>query len=140
MANHDTHSSSQELHHEPLPLKVYIGVFLGLLVLTGVTVGVSYLDLGPFDLLVAMIVAVAKASLVILYFMNLKHDHDRLNAVIFACGFLFLVIFTIPTMWDYYTRGDVDPDRGRYNTELPAPTRAMPAAEAPAAPDVPAGE
>jgi len=121
MAHNESHaaSASQELHHEPLPVKVYLGVFLGLLFLTFVTVWVAGFDFGEFNMIVAMAVAVTKASLVVLYFMNLKHDHDRLNGVIFLMGLFFLIVFIGPTMWDKVTRGEVDPQRGQA-AELPA--------------------
>lgn len=132
MAAHDTHAqgSDQELHHEPLPVRVYVTVFAALLVLTFLTVWIAGFDFGDFNMVVAMAVAVTKASLVVLYFMNLKHDHDRLNAVIFLSGLFFLLLFIGPTVWDYFTRGAVDPDRGTYR-ELTAPVQ--PKAEAPAA-------
>lgn len=114
MAHNESHAATaaQELHHEPMPVKVYLGVFISLLFLTFVTVFVAGFNFGPFNMAVAMLVAVAKASLVVLYFMNLKHDHDRLNGVIFLMGLFFLVVFIGPTMWDSFTRGAVDPTRG----------------------------
>ena len=112
MANHEI-DPSQELHHEPLPVKVYVGVFAALMFLTFMTVWVAQFHFGDFNMVVAMAVAAAKASLVVLYFMNLKHDHDRLNGVIFLMGLFFLAVFIGPTMWDTFTRSAVDPDRGR---------------------------
>jgi caa(3)-type oxidase subunit IV len=128
---HNEHAAnaSQELHHEPLPVKVYIGVFLGLLFLTFVTVWIAGFNFGPFNMAVAMLVAVTKASLVVLYFMNLKHDHDRLNGVIFLMGLFFLVVFIGPTMWDAFTRDAVDPDRARAAQVLPVQQPASGAAE-----------
>jgi len=125
MAHNESHAS-QELHHEPLPVKVYVGVFVALLVLTAVTVWVAGIDFGPFNMVVAMLVAFTKASLVVLYFMNLKHDHDRMNGVIFLIGLFFLVVFIGPTMWDAFTRGSLDPDRGmtRPPVTLQAPASA----------------
>lgn len=113
MAHNESHAAnpSQELHHEPLPVKIYIGVFAGLLFLTFITVWIAGFNFGPFNMAVAMLVAVTKASLVVLYFMNLKHDHDRLNGVIFLMGLFFLVVFIAPTMWDAFTRDAVDPTR-----------------------------
>lgn len=53
---------------------VYVAVFAALLVLTGATVAVSYLDLGLWNVAVAMLIASVKASLVALFFMHLKHE------------------------------------------------------------------
>ncbi|AKU92804.1 cytochrome C oxidase subunit IV family protein [Vulgatibacter incomptus] len=110
--SNESHPHAEELHHEPLPLMIYGGVFGGLLFLTFITVFISQFHFGDWNLVVAMAVAVVKASLVVLYFMNLKHDHDRFNGVVFLTGLLFLVIFTGPTLWDKFTRHDVDPTRG----------------------------
>ena len=117
-------TGAQEVNHEPLPLKVYVGIFVALLFLTFVTVWVAQFDWGRWDVLVAMTVAVIKASLVALYFMNLKHDPDKINRIVFILGLTFLAIFLIPTMWDHFTREAVDPDRGR---PAPLPQQAAPA-------------
>lgn len=97
-----------ELDHDPHPLRVYLGVLGGLLFLTVVTVWVSFLNMG---LMPAMIVAVMKALLVLLYFMNLRFD-DRINTVIFLTGLFFLIVLIGPTIWDRETRRDLDPLRG----------------------------
>lgn len=126
MANNETHvpASNQEVNHEPMPLKVYIGVFLGLLVLTFVTVWIAQFSFGDFNMVVAMAVAVCKAMLVILYFMNLKADHDRINGVIFMVAFFFLLVFIGPSLWDKATRGSVDPVRGEVTPSQPLPSMA----------------
>ena len=111
---HETSSNPNEVSHQPLPVKVYIGTFLGLLFLTFVTVFIAQFHFGEWNLLVAMAVAITKASLVVLYFMGLKHDHDRFPAVVFLAGLFFLGIFMGPTMYDYFTRDSVDATRGQY--------------------------
>jgi len=114
MSNDSKSSNIHEVNHEPIPLKIYVGVFVGLLVLTALTVGVSYIDFRGYDLHVALAVALVKASLVVLYFMNLRYDHDRINAVIFLIGLFFLMVFIVPTFWDHATRATVDGTRGEY--------------------------
>ncbi|HWV37953.1 MAG TPA: cytochrome C oxidase subunit IV family protein [Vulgatibacter sp.] len=111
---HEHSSNPNEVNHQPLPLKVYVATFLALLFLTFVTVFIAQFHFGEWNLLVAMAVAVAKASLVVLYFMGLKHDHDRFPAVVFLTGLFFLGIFMGPTIYDYFTRDVVDPTRGEY--------------------------
>lgn len=53
---------------------IYVAVFTALLVLTGATVGASYIDLGLWNVAVALLIASVKASLVALFFMHLKHE------------------------------------------------------------------
>ncbi|MBI5576236.1 MAG: cytochrome C oxidase subunit IV family protein [Deltaproteobacteria bacterium] len=53
---------------------VYLAVFAALLVLTGATVAVSYVDLGFWNVATALLIASVKASLVALFFMHLKHE------------------------------------------------------------------
>ena len=87
-----------------VPLKVYVFVFASLLVLTGTTVGVAFLDLGAFNNVVAMGIAGLKASLVILYFMHVRYA-TRLTALVVGSGFFFLAIMIGLTLVDYATRG-----------------------------------
>jgi cytochrome c oxidase subunit IV len=89
-----------------LPIKIYAAIFGVLLLLTGVTVGVSLLNLGTIAIYVAMAVAIVKASLVVGYFMHLKFD-VRFNSFVFLSSALFLVIFFALTMLDLSSRGDV---------------------------------
>ncbi len=72
--------------------RAYLVVWMCLLVLTVITVWVSYYNYGIFNIVVAMLVATIKASLVCLYFMHLKYD-NRLNQVVFASSFVFLALF-----------------------------------------------
>lgn len=104
----DSHGSEHSFEPHILPLKVYFGVWGALLVLTFVTVAVSYFDFGEFNLLVAMAVATFKAGLVATFFMHLKYD-DKLNAAVFSSSLIFIFIFFFLTMADTRTRGMVDP-------------------------------
>ncbi|UCD62872.1 MAG: cytochrome C oxidase subunit IV family protein [Candidatus Zixiibacteriota bacterium] len=94
--------------HHILPLKVYLGVGAALIVLTAITVTVSFFNFGPYNLLVAMVVAAIKASLVALFFMHLKYD-SKLYMIIFVAAILFLAVFIIFTLFDTLLRGDVEP-------------------------------
>ena len=58
-----------------VPVKTYLLVFFGLLILTGLTTGVAFIDLGAeFNTIVALTIAVVKALLVILFFMHVKYS------------------------------------------------------------------
>ena len=97
----DTHAHEEghpDLGHV-VPVKMLVGVLLVLLVLTVVTVAVSYLDLGPFNLAVALVIAVVKASFVVLFFMHLRWDKP-FNAVLFCSTLLFLTLFIGLTLLD----------------------------------------
>jgi len=100
--------ASTHAHSHILPLRVYFLVAAALFVLTGVTVAISFVHFGVFNLLVAMLVAVVKASLVILFFMHLKYD-NKLYLTIFLTAVVFLGVFIVLTMADTMTRGDIDP-------------------------------
>jgi len=92
-----------EAHHHVMPISLYLKVFGALLVLTVLTVLVSYLDLGPAALGVAMVVACIKAAFVIGYFMHLKYD-TRFHAFVFFSTLLFVAIFFALTFFDLKTR------------------------------------
>lgn len=101
----------EEAHEHVLPLPVYFKVFGALMVLTLLTVGVSYVGLGPASLAVAMFVAIIKAGLVVGFFMHLRYD-DRLHSFVFFSTVLFVAIFFILTMADVSTRDSLQPDWG----------------------------
>ena len=84
--------------------KVYVTIFLTLMVLTAVTVGVALYDLGALNVIVALVIAVVKATLVVLYFMHVRYS-SRLTQVIVAAGVFWLLILLALTLQDYLTRG-----------------------------------
>jgi cytochrome c oxidase subunit 4 len=89
-SSHEAASESSKSH--VLPIKLYLGVYGALVVLTYVTVQVSLLDLGKPAIYVAMAVAIVKASLVLGYFMHLKFD-VRFNTFVFLSSVVFLLLF-----------------------------------------------
>lgn len=95
---HDTHSHI-------VPVKVYLLVYVALLVLLVATVGAAYLP-GHHTLLnnvIALTIAVVKAVLVMLYFMHVRYS-TRLTWLWASAGFFWLVIMFILTLGDYFTR------------------------------------
>lgn len=91
--------------HHVVPIKVYLGVFVALMVLMAATIGFAYMDLGFLNNVVALTIAIAKTLLIMLYFMHLRYS-SRLTRVFAAVGFLFLIILVTFTLSDYLTRGD----------------------------------
>ncbi len=85
-------------------LKLYFAIFAALMVLTALTVWVAFIDLGAMNTVVALAVAVTKATLVILFFMHVKYS-PRLTWLAVASGFFFLAIMFALTMADVVSRG-----------------------------------
>lgn len=92
--------------------KNYVLIFVALMVLTGVTVWVAKVDLGWANDVVALTVAVAKALLVILFFMHVRYS-TRMTALTAVAGFFWLAILILITMSDYWSRGLVLPVPGK---------------------------
>ena len=100
MAENQEHSE----HHIVQP-GTYTLVILSLLVLTAATVGAAYVNLGQFNIVVALAIAVLKATLVVLFFMHAKYVPRRTQLVIIA-GIFWLALLLFLTMSDYVSRVD----------------------------------
>ncbi len=88
-------------------IRSYIAVFVALLVLLFATVGAAYVPMGPLHFPVAMIIAAAKAVLIVLIFMHALHSH-RLTLVICSASLLWLAIMMALILSDYHSRGWLD--------------------------------
>jgi len=86
-----------------VPKKTYYRVALALLVLFILTIAVAFVHLGPFNVYIAVTIAVIKATLVVLYFMHVRY-HTRLTWIFASAGFLWLIILFALTLADYATR------------------------------------
>jgi cytochrome c oxidase subunit 4 len=84
--------------------KLYIAIFLALMVLTGVTVWAAGQDFGAYNTAVAVGIAVTKATLVILFFMHVRWA-GKLVQLFVASGFIWLAILIAITLADYVSRG-----------------------------------
>jgi cytochrome c oxidase subunit IV len=87
-----------------VPRKIYFAVFGALIVLTATTTAISFLDLGPWNTVVALGIAFVKATLVVLFFMHVKYS-PRLTQVTIAGGLFWLAIMIALTLSDFMTRG-----------------------------------
>ena len=83
----------------------YAVIIITLLCLTAATVGAAYINLGRFNIVVALAIATLKATLVVLFFMHAKYSPKRTQLVIIA-GIFWLAILLFMTMSDYETRVD----------------------------------
>ena len=86
------------------PKSTYIAIFTALMVMTAVTVGVAFINLGIFNPVVALAIAVFKATLVVLFFMHVRYS-SRLTKLTVVTALFFLGILMFETMMDYVTRG-----------------------------------
>jgi len=86
-----------------VPLRVYYLVFAALIVGTYITVQVSFFDLGEWNTVVALAVAVTKAALVVLFFMHVRYS-TRLTWVVVVGSVFWLGILLALTFSDYLTR------------------------------------
>ena len=81
----------------------YILVFVALLLLAGLTTGVAYIDLGPFNTVVALAIAFIKMCLVGLFFMELLYSRGLTRIVVLA-GFFWLALMVSFTLADVFSR------------------------------------
>jgi cytochrome c oxidase subunit IV len=96
-------SAPTEHEHHIVGPKVYLLILLMLLVLTGVTTGVAYLDMGIFNPIIALAIACFKAVIVILFFMHIRYSSRVMMLTVGAGFFTFLVLITM-TLSDYISR------------------------------------
>lgn len=97
-------TSTHDEHEEHLvPYKTFILVWMALIVLTLVTVGVSYLDLKHLSFAIALLIAVVKSTLVLMYFMHMRWDRP-VFIWFFVAAVGTYVIFVILTFADYFYR------------------------------------
>lgn len=83
---------------------IYVAIFLALMVGTALTVFVAFMDFpGPLNTIVALTIAVVKATLVVLYFMHVRYS-GRLIWLIIAAAIVWMVIMFALTWSDYSTR------------------------------------
>jgi cytochrome c oxidase subunit 4 len=89
-------------HAHPTP-KLYIGIILTLMSLTVATWLIAFVNLGIFNPVVALTIAVIKAVLVILFFMHVRYS-SRLTMVTVGAGFFWLMIMITLSLSDYLSR------------------------------------
>lgn len=83
--------------------KVYLVIFGALMAGTALTVWVANYDLGRWNAIVALSIAVFKATLVVLYFMHVRYS-SKLTWVFVGAGIIWLLILFAFTLSDYMTR------------------------------------
>ena len=90
-------------NHHVTPFNTYLKVAMALFVLTILTVVFHNMHLGALAAPVAFIIATAKATLVLLWFMHLKDD-SNVNRVVFGTAFFFVFLLFLFSAIDIFTR------------------------------------
>jgi cytochrome c oxidase subunit 4 len=100
---HHEHQAEQHAEHKIVSPKVYAMIFASLLVGTALTVWASYWDVAPWNAAIAIAIACAKATLVVLFFMHVKYSSKLTKLTVGAGLFTFLVLVGM-SLSDYFTR------------------------------------
>jgi len=103
------HNSASE--HTPEHISEHISslgsclaIWLALLAGTTLTVAAAFIDLGPFNTIVALTIATIKATLLVLFYMHVKYTHEKLTGLVIVSAIFFLFILLALSMADYTTR------------------------------------
>ncbi len=100
MANHTEHP---DYVGHILPAKMYVVIWAILMVLTATTVYAATLELGLFNIVLALLIATIKGTLVVLFFMHLRYSTKLTMVTVIASIFWLFILFSL-TMTDYITR------------------------------------
>ena len=92
------------MNHQIVPVKIYVAVFVALLVLLLATFATDFVDLGIFNFVINLTIAVLKMLLVILFFMHIRYTAYRTVLVYVAAGFFWVCILIAYTLSDVLTR------------------------------------
>jgi cytochrome c oxidase subunit 4 len=103
-----------------VPQKVYFTIFALLIGLTGLTTLVADFNLGRWNTVVALAIAVCKATLVILFFMHVKYS-SNLTKIAVVAGFFWLAILLTLTMSDILTRSWIPESSGWQTSPVESP-------------------
>jgi len=87
-----------------LSSKMYYGIWIALMVLTVVTASVAFIDLGPLNTVVALLIATCKALLVVLFFMHVKYTSEKLTKLVIVSSLFWLLLLLFLSLADYSTR------------------------------------
>ncbi len=84
--------------------KFYYTIWIALLCLTVITAAVSFVDLGRFNTVIALVIATFKALLVVLFFMHVKYTSEKLTKTVIVAAIFWLLLLLVLSMADYATR------------------------------------
>lgn len=87
-----------------LSSKTYYGIWILLLILTGLTAWVATVDLGPLNTIVAIAIATVKATVVVLFFMHVKYASDKMTKVVIVSAIFWMLLLLLLSLTDYTWR------------------------------------
>ena len=107
---------SNDIEHH---ISIYKKVFLGLLILTFLTVAVSYFEFRLLwvGILVGLLIAILKGYLVAANFMHLNNEKYFIYGVLILTTFFFFFLLFLPLLWDK-NAADLKDKHGPYDTEI----------------------
>ena len=94
---------SEQHRQHVIPTSLYVGIWAILMMLTGLTVFVSFIELHAWNIVLALTIATIKATLVVLFFMHLYYS-SKLTKVTVIAALFFLFLLLALSMTDYLTR------------------------------------
>jgi len=95
MAEHSEHIVSS---------KLYWFIWIVLIIATGLTAWIATIDLGKFNTVVALVIATAKASIVVLFFMHVKYTSEKMTRVVLISVVFWLLLLLVLSLTDYASR------------------------------------
>ena len=101
------HPGSDQEHFDPMshvvPVGIYWAIWAALIFFTGLTVFAASIELHVFNIVVALLIATIKGTLVVLFFMHLRYSTKLTMVTVIAAIFFLLIMFSL-SMTDYLTR------------------------------------
>lgn len=102
MSSHSSHDTDNPIHITPVSHYLLAGG--ALFVLTLLTVGVAYVDFGPLNDVIALVIAMIKAGIIVVIFMHGRHTQG-MTRIAMVAGLLWFFLLVAGVMDDYLTRG-----------------------------------
>jgi len=99
----NTNNPAENKHDEQIGYGTYVLVWLALISLTAITAVVSGINLAAFTIVVALVIAMTKASLVVNIFMHIKFEDKIFKVFLGVAGFTLVIIFSL-TFADVFFR------------------------------------
>jgi cytochrome c oxidase subunit 4 len=101
------HPGTDQEHFDPsshiAPISMYVGIWAALMVFTGITVFAATVELHVFNIVLALVIASIKGTLVVLFFMHLRYSTKLTMVTVVAALFFLFILFSL-SMTDYLTR------------------------------------